>query len=776
MPKAFASGTIKPERVPGRTPLVVLLVTPAHIGLLENGKDFISLLLDRSFRNPVSGHECDVITGVVDRIPLPNISKNDGRPVPKVEQFKSMCRQRLEDGFEGIAVGILDSGAAAPDLWNVRPMSTHRETMTIQQRCFISFSFPSYFSKARLSDTVADTPQRVLQLPVANTLFQNGKTSTLIAQKWKTIRGEGSIAYDCVKETTLPQQTIHMAMPLRTRGLILDTLLKTYLTPITPPRKVIASIGNIIRKLSIGGESDSSEPASANLEQVIRKRMDHCLTPQRIEVWALVRPRGLPTLPDEYGHDHADILQREVFRGSRLHKVLSGGGGWGEKQGLLALDPDPDYDSVVKQNPQIDTDISSMRPEKDTVFEDLVRPGDSVTFYMNDLAPLSEPPLEVDAGAPDADMVECLDISVPQPSFAFGCLPSTMDALQSVELPSLRRDVPRPHMMIRNYFGMLSEQGMSLQTIFRDFSPPKVDDAVASADVSDLESCNQPSVKTKLDIPHLLFSIRPRIRVRDASDTEDDVENPAALSKKYPLGMYQPGSSSPTKVGSETESFQRERETDLEDLQARFETSKAASKFWMAERRRLEAQIANNLQRPRFRKIGQPEKTYTQRINASTPLSVRQSGTQSVLVRRHLARIDDIHQFTLASTVSQRKTTIAQNASTEKAKTQRNAETESNDGEQPSRPNLVHKIKGRQALPGTPIGGLVVKKYNLGDNSPRDAAKRDLLPIRKHTSFNPNSPFNVAQELHEQGQISARSQAANLHHQYHLPLRQEEDA
>ena len=113
--------------------------------------------------------------------------------------------------------------------------------------------------------------------------------------------------------------------------------LDTILSQITFPRRISASHGNILRTLDAGKAhgSRSNFPASAELEEAVKQSMKFGRSPHsRVQVWALVGRNDAQSID----------IQKSLESGARLHRVLSGGGGWGLREGLVALDPRVDFD------------------------------------------------------------------------------------------------------------------------------------------------------------------------------------------------------------------------------------------------------------------------------------------------------------------------------------------------------------------------------------------------------------------------------------------------
>ena len=445
----------------------MLLVTPAHIRLLDDGINFVPSLYQHALENAKSWQVFDLVAAVVDRIPQTSSTAsytNRNRHAPDEHHSPTV---RKEDGCQGISVAVLDSEAATPDLWLPRATSSERERMTIQQRCTLSFSFhPSHGVRTQIAENLASQPlvKRTLQLPVANTLFQNGKTSTLFAQRWEVKSDKESVPeYVSSKKTWLPQQTVDMSAVFTDEGMRLhvDHHVNSHLMPITPARTITAAVGNIVRKISGDDASGVAMPASEELERAISTAIQQGQIPaQQANVWALIRPQKYALL-DRTSKPQGttrDTIGYAVLSGARLHKVLSGGGGWGEKHGLLALDPDSDYchhDRAFEPSLGDDQDVEA---EKREFIGEVAKPGDVIAFYVY-------------KSPSDGNPADLLTPWVWSPSQAatatliFGSLPSTMDTMQEVDITDAGANAQTELKVEENHFGMLSEQGMSLEVI-----------------------------------------------------------------------------------------------------------------------------------------------------------------------------------------------------------------------------------------------------------------------------------------------------------------------
>ena len=256
---------------------------------------------------------------------------------------------------------------------------------------------------------------------------------------------------------------------------------------ITTPRSIATSFGNIISRLQSQGDN-TEVPGSTELESsVLRWLKAHGNQTQHVQVWALVTPKEKWIDGESV---EAPALQRMLESGSRLHKVLSGGGGWGSKKGLLALDPDLDYGRVP--NPSSSTVITFPQMEEQLELSgvgEVVRAGDVVTFYVSDVGNPSNP---VSADPPD-NRHTFIHKSV---SVTLGTTPSTIDSLLIVDGDCGIATV-KDYIYAANHFGMVSEQGMAMKVAFTNanVSQPGL--------LGKEEHCNW--VETKLDPPFTRF-------------------------------------------------------------------------------------------------------------------------------------------------------------------------------------------------------------------------------------------------------------------------------
>ncbi|KAK4145486.1 uncharacterized protein C8A04DRAFT_10576 [Dichotomopilus funicola] len=259
-----------------------------------------------------------------------------------------------------------------------------------------------------------------VHLPLANTLFATGKPVAIAAGRWTIDRPGGN--FKRIGKQILGEQGF----------------LTTRLIPLTPARPIARSFGNILSQVTVEGKP---KPASKELESVIptliEKRkasfevqkaklryraedQDHL--DLKVDVWAMITPAAdqpevgsvadvpvLETLDWKKGEhsfereaalawEVSDAMPSHLARGARLFKVLSGGGGWGDKQGLLSLDPntslsqtdDQSFESFIASFHSNTSTTSSSTPQNNNY---ALPPGSTVQFLTPAHFPIHTNPL-----------------------------------------------------------------------------------------------------------------------------------------------------------------------------------------------------------------------------------------------------------------------------------------------------------------------------------------------------------------------------------------------
>ena len=387
------------------------------------------------------------VAAVVDRLPLSSSDAAQlGTDAKSFEQF----------GCEGMALLF-------PDM-----KSTFGLKAPSSRRRDVSSSEPEPTLVYGITSGHAANPARVqIATPVANTIFSTGQPHTLIATRWQfsqesakpSMRELYNLA-NCRIESAPAKLTAGLSVPLRA---------------ITQPKRVITSMGNVISQLAAENGGQKGVPASAELEKILPEYVRrHNLENQRLAVWALVKP-GDTNHMDSFAVETTDDVSKAIASGSRLHRVMGGGGGWGKKQGLLSLDPEcvaatttkasvglPIEEALSNGSQEAQDDVSLdfadelpsfLRPSGEDSISSLssvAKLGDYVQFFV---APLDTPEATVSPNSQTGGVI-CRENCV------FGVIP-TSDAPFSSPVSDNGTNV----LVFRNHFGVLSSKAMTFSTI-----------------------------------------------------------------------------------------------------------------------------------------------------------------------------------------------------------------------------------------------------------------------------------------------------------------------
>ncbi|KAI9759237.1 MAG: hypothetical protein M1835_000436, partial [Candelina submexicana] len=406
----------------------------------------------------------------------------------------------LDKGREGLAILVGDSGTVAPNLWEPPLENRTVDTRSLQQKNTICFQLCP--GRAKLKPAKFRAPQieptymfRSFQVPLANTVFHNGQKSTMYASRWT--RESASDGIVRTKRTNIWNQLVKLPQHIDNRPTG-RMALWIPLAPLTPPRQVAAAVGNIIRLFYLTDHTSKTVPASEELEHRIKLLSESVgLDQQRVAVWALITPRGRwssePTLFNK-------IMHHKLEQGSRLHRVLSGGGGWGQKQGLLSLDPESSCCADGKSTThRFGTGESFDQEEKEALGE-VVKPGDLVQFFTTTTQEDPRPSSRANVQSAD-EKSRTLGYEAPNANnvpvaIEFGTIPSTIDEMPKVTSSESDSAVSDNIEVAVNHFGALSEQGISMSiTSFTN-------------DTSEWAGAQRVGqvVQTKVDVPHSKFN------------------------------------------------------------------------------------------------------------------------------------------------------------------------------------------------------------------------------------------------------------------------------
>jgi hypothetical protein len=259
-------------------------------------------------------------------------------------------------------------------------------------------------------------PTTSFTLSLANTVFQNGQTSTLVhlpaTVRPTVIEAAVNVEDPEVEEFAHAQQDIqeaweelgdlmkivgvksglfpHNPVPVDSVEInISEDVLRDGngsgriytrlpLRRLTKPRKVQEAMGNILRALEMpeGTPHGASRELEAGVDKYIQSLPDNVGAPERVDVFARLTTQE-PSSPNP-----SELL---LSPGTRLHRVLSGGGGWGNKAGLLSLDPQGERDVQV-----FEQEFEARYDGTDAAHGGIVKTGEWVQFYVAENAPPAE--------------------------------------------------------------------------------------------------------------------------------------------------------------------------------------------------------------------------------------------------------------------------------------------------------------------------------------------------------------------------------------------------
>ncbi|ESZ95834.1 hypothetical protein SBOR_3776 [Sclerotinia borealis F-4128] len=461
---------------------IVILATPAFAKWLENDDDFIKHVLERltHFHKDKKPNYVVVIGAVVDGLaPSPD-------SIPIAERAGPL------EGFSFLH-GLRSQVLSPRNVWETA--SFKNNTTNPEKLSHLIFSGKSHQQVGELSSATT------ISLPLANTLFVNGKHSTLQIDQW-TRRYKG--AYKSLKSE---QKQFQHVKAFRYESTMIPPIFVPAV-PLTLPRPIASGLGNIIRQLSFGSEDVDNRPASSELETQVTRYMKFIEQQTTVGVWALIYRKELlnPNLKDTtlemtehlestWGNDDENLrfVGTQLALGAILCRVVSGGGGWGSKQGLLSLDPQLTHEDIASA--RFDHSPHSIEEGQDSTLGNLARRGDHIQFFTINPNKLKdyESPMDdltsteisgVDSSVSD-DRLAVKKYITQEPAMTglsfreasvlswskratFGVVPSTIDKLPKSDIndgSSNAHDLEPPFLTFRKgEFGAVSESGIFLHS------------------------------------------------------------------------------------------------------------------------------------------------------------------------------------------------------------------------------------------------------------------------------------------------------------------------
>ncbi|KAL4748588.1 hypothetical protein BDW72DRAFT_180065 [Aspergillus terricola var. indicus] len=291
-------------------------------------------------------------------------------------------------------------------------------------------------------------------LRLANTIFLNGKENTLFGTRW---------AYDTSSRTLELEKLVDLSTcSVKITPNSIRSSLDLPLYPVGERRKVISSMGNILRQVAkhADGKSDESMPASSELEKVLPRYIsENDIVDRRVAVWALVEKTEKSSYAKS-NHSQSSLAEA-IQNGAKLHRVMSGGGGWGKKQGLLSLDPEISFGELREEGVKPLHQLLSM-DEVDSAYES-ARPPE-LPMFMQDLSKLSqaaEPGDYVQFFASAAERELYTDNSISTCESSGNSVSCCFGVMSDADMLSSHTVSHKNLTVLPNHFGALSEKAIT---------------------------------------------------------------------------------------------------------------------------------------------------------------------------------------------------------------------------------------------------------------------------------------------------------------------------
>ncbi|KAI9724676.1 MAG: hypothetical protein M1828_003545 [Chrysothrix sp. TS-e1954] len=519
---------------------VVILLSKSFTGLLQRDDKFLKDAVARLWHHHPPTEDqfnIDVFAAVVDRLPLPlrvlrhqyeeRGPSDDSAAIYRLASFDDTALG-YDIGVEGLAyftthnlplvitpgsdlikdgrhMSWSEDGNASKDDAFGPPEDALMQRASDRPACL---TFHMYNTMSELQHSRSRPESSIaVQMPLARTIFENGKQCTIQISRWT--RASGALDLDWRHEydsgdfdvflpssEPLEETTQSTEQP----ALVQDVALEVPLKVLCRPRRIQACRGNIVTRIALAVD-DEDIPASQELETAVSTLMG--TTTEAFTVWAVVFPQSLlKAYPRKFGilanasgvrsqgtkmAKHHTITNERLlswflWQGAKLHRVVSGGGGWGSSAGALSLDAETSHSTSKPDDTKRD-EMSESLPFM--LFRNVAASGDFIAFYA---AP-KRPQIKLQPDSPQG---------AAQASFIFGVIP---DSTTEECRPQMETTKTRPELdnveLHKHHFGMLSESGMSLQRRLEDSSRHE----------------------SKIDANYARFTIeeRPKVGVKESS-------------------------------------------------------------------------------------------------------------------------------------------------------------------------------------------------------------------------------------------------------------------
>ena len=463
---------------------MIFLVTPtfAAAAANDNGSIFSQIISKASNHAP---KDYETLIAVVDRLPRPSSAPFDDNTENAIYRANNLD---LEDsGLEGLAFASTTISAFA---LKGRPASAtisgRGSSLSLSDHNkYASLTFNMHVYSQRDLDTLSQTgnqgriPENIsssVQVPLAQTVFMTGMQHTLLHSIWSQTSDH---SYERLSTRNLDQFDVTLPLLPELGHFANSVSLSLPLIALTNAKPVVKCMGNIVRQLNFKwpvADSESNFPASTELETAVSEYFKARSIPsQSVSVWALVVPRDSERIlghnwmmenlvglsesflqknwessrPQTGGKLQLSTLWRFMHAGAKLRRVMSGGGGWGKKAGLLSLDPDSSYDPLPQNLVAPDTTPDFWDARESSPVGQVANEGDLVQFFIW--------PYGVDM---TKEKKTSSDVSCIRSSVEFGVIPSTIDSVPGSDVQDATS--ASQVLVYNNHFGALSESGMAV--------------------------------------------------------------------------------------------------------------------------------------------------------------------------------------------------------------------------------------------------------------------------------------------------------------------------
>lgn len=455
---------------------VVLLVSKGLSHWLNAGDNFLPEVLRKLLRNHIDSNisQINVLLAVVDRIPAPSNTSADGRTSMTVSSIHGL-------GSEGLAYRVSDGQQLLqPDDMTATPAHN-----SIRDRNR-PFEGPPGAIQFRFLDQKQEGAPTSLEVALANTIFSTATRRLLRRSTWALPLRQShardlesavvNLPSDRFSKLTVTSSNSMSSADMEDVALALNIPL----LPLTPRRTISDCMGNVIR-----GIKDAKDGASKELEDAVTQYFeDNGENPMTAAVWAVIIPQELlddlaPSMKRmKLGGQESDkaIFEQppvlELWRGATLRKVISGGGGWGDKAGILSLDHDtgvsPTSSRSNNNNMELDLDapdFANLFSQKRLV-DDIAKAGDSIQFFIA--------PENRHVPVPSS-MGDHAETPARLTSLDFGVIPIATEAVE-IDVPtSINGEGEKMTAVYPGHFGALSEVGLGLRRQISGLHKTKID-------------------------------------------------------------------------------------------------------------------------------------------------------------------------------------------------------------------------------------------------------------------------------------------------------------